>query len=79
MDIVKLKRSITHLSKYRGSKEADLIISAFVKNNLHKLSNKQIIELHQLLLLDDEYFFYSIKGSVLSNKFKEFYNELQTN
>ena len=54
MNIEQTKKSILYKAKYRGTKEADLIISNFIKKNINEFSDQEMVKLNKLLALDDE-------------------------
>tara|TARA_Y100001970_G_scaffold289680_1_gene420852 strand:- start:902 stop:1159 length:258 start_codon:yes stop_codon:yes gene_type:complete len=49
-----LKKKIIYRSKYRGSKEMDVLMSSFVKSVISNLETNDLIKLHELVNLDDE-------------------------
>ena len=65
-DIEKLKKKIIYRSNYRGTKEMDKLLGAFIKKYINKLSNDDLIDLEKLLDLDDDNLY-------------NFYNSLNTN
>ena len=50
----KLKKSIVYRSTHRGSKEMDLLLGDFVKNNINDLNDSELIELSNLIQAEDE-------------------------
>ena len=50
----KLKRSIVYRSSHRGSKEMDLLLGNFVKNNINNFSESELIDLNNLIQAEDE-------------------------
>ena len=54
INITNLKKKITYRSNYRGTKEMDILLSAFVKSIIDKLSLDELDELNALLNLEDE-------------------------
>ena len=67
LDIEELKRKILYRCTYRGTKEMDILMSSFVKSIIHKLNNKSLIKLNDLVNLDDENL-YKIKNSIIIKK-----------
>jgi len=63
LDIEDLKRKILYRCSYRGTKEMDILMRAFVKSIIDKLNNKNLIELNDLVNLDDENL-HKIKNSI---------------
>ena len=49
-----LKKQIIYRSNHRGTKEMDLLLGNFVKKNINKLNDDNLIDLDNLLSLDDE-------------------------
>ena len=64
-DIDQLKKKILYRSNYRGTKEMDKLLGAFVKKNIDILNYKDLIDLEKLLDIDD-------------NNLYNFYNNLKT-
>ena len=62
-----LKKRLIYRSQYRGTKEMDILMRAFVKSIIDKLNNKNLIELNDLVNLDDEKL-YKIRNSVAITK-----------
>tara|TARA_B100001029_G_C15040629_1_gene443348 strand:+ start:1564 stop:1818 length:255 start_codon:yes stop_codon:yes gene_type:complete len=59
-----LKRKIKYRSEYRGIKEMDLLLSAFVKKYIDELDYNELLDLYTILEKDDDIIFkwYSNKG-----------------
>tara|TARA_Y100001970_G_scaffold102265_1_gene128428 strand:+ start:3795 stop:4082 length:288 start_codon:yes stop_codon:yes gene_type:complete len=49
-----IKRKIKYRSEYRGIKEMDLLLSAFVKKYIDKLTYDELCDLYKLLEKDDD-------------------------
>ena len=64
-DTDQLKKKILYRSNYRGTKEMDKLLGAFVKKNIDTLDYKDLIDLEKLLDIDD-------------NNLYNFYNNLTT-
>ena len=52
-----LKKKILYLSKYRGTKEMDLLLSNFVKKYINVFSVEELKQLYDLLNFDDDSLF----------------------
>ena len=49
-----LKRQILYRSTHRGTKEMDLLLGNFVKNNIDKFDYDDLKDLEKLLFIEDE-------------------------
>ena len=49
-----LKKQIIYRSTHRGTKEMDLLLGKFVKENINSFSDLELIELDSIIKLDDE-------------------------
>ena len=49
-----LKKKIIYRSTHRGSKEMDILLGNFVKNNIDSLNDKELYNLLEILLIEDE-------------------------
>ncbi|MFL2889296.1 MAG: succinate dehydrogenase assembly factor 2 [Pelagibacteraceae bacterium] len=76
-----LKQKIIYRSNYRGTKEMDILLSSFVRQNIDKLSENELNDLEKFLNYEDEiiYNFYQnnitnkdIKDNSVSEIFKKF-------
>ncbi len=65
IDTEQLKKKIIYRSNYRGTKEMDKLLSAFIKKYINNLDLKDLHDLEKLLDLDD-------------NNLYNFYNGLKT-
>ena len=54
IDIENLKKRIIYRSQYRGTKEMDKLLGAFVTKYISNLNNQQLLKLEKFLDLDDE-------------------------
>jgi antitoxin CptB len=54
IDIENLKKRIIYRSQYRGTKEMDKLLGAFVTKYISILNNQQLLKLEKFLDLDDE-------------------------
>tara|TARA_B100001121_G_C18348641_1_gene461419 strand:+ start:334 stop:591 length:258 start_codon:yes stop_codon:yes gene_type:complete len=66
VDIEQIKKKIIYRSNYRGTKEMDKLLGAFIKKYLDHLDYKDLNGLIKLLEIDD-------------NNLYNFYNGLNTN
>ena len=72
-NIDNLKKKILYRSKYRGTKEMDLLLGNFVNKNIDKFNDIELKELDKLLKIDDEilqrwYFEKNAENLIPSNK-----------
>ena len=65
LNVEQLKKKIIYRSDYRGTKEMDKLLGAFVKKYIDVLDNKDLMDLERLLDIDD-------------NNLYNFYNNLKT-
>tara|TARA_A100001234_G_scaffold175876_1_gene157537 strand:+ start:208 stop:465 length:258 start_codon:yes stop_codon:yes gene_type:complete len=65
-DIEQIKKKIIYRSNYRGTKEMDKLLGAFINKYLDQLDYNDLNELIRLLEIDD-------------NNLYNFYNGLETN
>jgi antitoxin CptB len=49
-----LKKKLLYRASYRGTKEMDILLSSFVKNNIEKLDIDLLKELEKFLEFEDE-------------------------
>ncbi len=85
INIDELKKKIVYRSNYRGTKEMDNLLGAFVKKYINQLKKEDLVELEKFLNIDDDnlYKFYNnfqtdivIENNYVSNLYKKFkYNE----
>ena len=61
INIENLKKRIIYRSQYRGTKEMDKLLGAFVLEYIEKLNEHQLFKLEQFLNIDDDslYKFYN--------------------
>ena len=80
-EIDKLKKRLLYRSQYRGTKEMDKLIGAFVKAKINTLNIEELNELEKFLEIDDDnlYKFYNnqktqitIKKNKILSLFKNF-------
>ena len=65
-DIEQIKKKIIYRSNYRGTKEMDKLLGAFIRKYLDQLNGEDLNQLIKLLEIDD-------------NNLYNFYNGLNTN
>ena len=53
INIDELKKKIIYRSNYRGTKEMDKLLGAFVKKYIDELSDNDLVKLEKLLDIDD--------------------------
>ena len=53
INIDELKKKIIYRSNYRGTKEMDKLLGAFVRKYINDLSDNDLIKLEKLLNIDD--------------------------
>ena len=54
LDIDELKRKIIYKSKYRGTKEMDILLSSFVESIISQLNKEGLENLLNFLNIDDD-------------------------
>ena len=54
LDINELKRKIIYRSKYRGTKEMNILLSSFVEGIITQLNEEELENLLNLLNIDDD-------------------------
>ena len=72
-DIELLKKKIIYKSSYRGVKELDIILRAFVKKNINKLNINDLRDLFDFLNNDDEVIYKFRQGFGVKEKIKKSY------
>ena len=58
-----LKKQIIYRSTHRGSKEMDLLLGNFVKNNIDALNDIELKYLEEFLLIEDEILYANMSRS----------------
>ena len=76
INIDQLKKKIIYRSNYRGTKEMDKLLGAFVKKNINKLNNQDLIDLEKFLDIDDDNLYNFYNGINTEIKFKK--NKINT-
>ena len=88
LNIDQLKKKIIYRSNYRGTKEMDKLLGAFIKKIINQLSLIELIALEKWLDIDDDnlYKFYNglktdfiFQDSVINSLFKSFKYEKDDN
>ena len=62
MNIDELKKKIIYRSNYRGTKEMDKLLGAFVKKYINDLSDDDLVKLEKLLDIDDSNLYNFLNG-----------------
>ena len=62
MNIDELKKKIIYRSNYRGTKEMDKLLGAFVKKYINDLSDEDLVKLEKLLDIDDPNLYNFLNG-----------------
>ena len=69
-NIDQFKKKIIYRATYRGTKEMDKLLGAFVSKYLNDLNNNDLIELERLLDIDDTNLYNFYNGLETDIKFK---------
>ena len=77
-----LKKQIIYRSSHRGTKEMDLLLGNFVKQNIDKFTNSELRDLEKLMEVEDEilqkWFFEKSNENLISfNKVTEMLKEFK--
>ena len=62
INIDELKKKIIYRSNYRGTKEMDKLLGAFVKKYINDLSDDDLVKLEKLLDIDDANLYNFLNG-----------------
>ncbi len=62
INIDELKKKIIYRSNYRGTKEMDKLLGAFVKTYINDLSDDDLMKLEKLLDIDDSNLYNFLNG-----------------
>ena len=62
INIDELKKKIIYRSNYRGTKEMDKLLGAFVKKYINDLSDDDLLKLEKLLDIDDSNLYNFLNG-----------------
>ena len=68
--IEQLKKKIIYRSNYRGTKEMDKLLGAFVKEYIDKLNKEDLFDLEKLLEIDDNNLYNYFNGLNTDFEFK---------
>ena len=77
-----LKKQIIYRSSHRGTKEMDLLLGNFVKQNIDKFTNPELRDLEKLMEIEDdilqEWYFEKSNDNLISfNKVTEMLKEFK--
>ena len=70
-ELENLKKKILYRSNYRGTKELDLILSAFVQKYIKNLNKTELNDLNEFLNLEDEEIFNFLKSGQKNKNIKK--------
>ncbi len=62
------KKKLLYRSNYRGTKEMDILLSQFVKENIDSFNEDQLLELDKFLDFEDEVILNFYNYSIISEK-----------
>ena len=62
INIDELKKKIIYRSNYRGTKEMDKLLGAFVKKYINDLNDDDLVKLEKLLDIDDSNLYNFLNG-----------------
>ena len=62
INIDELKKKIIYRSNYRGTKEMDKLLGAFVNKHINDLSEDDLVKLEKLLDIDDSNLYNFLNG-----------------
>tara|TARA_Y100001935_G_C17161768_1_gene435665 strand:- start:53 stop:316 length:264 start_codon:yes stop_codon:yes gene_type:complete len=65
-----LKKKITYRANYRGTKEMDKLLSAFISEYIETLNENELLDLEKLLDIDDNNLYNFYNGLETDIKFK---------
>ena len=76
------KKRLIYRASYRGTKEMDMLLSAFVNKFIEKFDEKELLELEKFLNFEDEiiynYYHYKIiKGEINKNKIAKLFENFK--
>ena len=76
------KKKLLYRSNYRGTKEMDILLSKFVKENINSFDKEQLLELDKFLDFEDEvilnFYNYSItKENIDKNKISKIFKNFR--
>jgi antitoxin CptB len=68
IDTEDFKKKIIYRSRYRGTKEMDILLSSFTQKYINTLTDIELVYLCNLLDLDDENLYNFNQGKILDKK-----------
>tara|TARA_B110000967_G_scaffold194397_1_gene222857 strand:- start:428 stop:682 length:255 start_codon:yes stop_codon:yes gene_type:complete len=68
-ELESLKKKLLYRSSYRGTKEMDILLSNFVRENIEKLTESQLNELEEFLNFEDEDIYNFYQKNISNKKF----------
>lgn len=68
-ELESLKKKLLYRSSYRGTKEMDILLSNFVRENIEKLTESQLNELEEFLNFEDEDIYNFYQKNITNKKF----------
>ena len=76
------KKRLIYRASYRGTKEMDMLLSAFVNKFIEKFDEEELVELEKFLNFEDEiiynYYHYKIiKGGINKNKISKLFENFK--
>ena len=69
-ELESLKKKLLYRSSYRGTKEMDILLSNFVRENIEKLTESQLNELEEFLNFEDEDIYNFYQKNISNKKFE---------
>ena len=66
-----LKKKIIYRANYRGTKEMDKLLSAFISEYIETLNKNELLDLEKLLDIDDNNLYNFYNGLITNVKFEE--------
>ena len=66
-----IKKKIRYRAEYRGIKEMDILLSAFVKKYIDNFNYEELSQLFEILELDDDIIFKWYSSKDFTDKFPE--------
>ena len=70
-DIENLKKRILYISQYRGTKEMDKLLFAFVSKHIDSMEISSLLNLDKFLNINDEDLYKFYNGSEVNLKFED--------
>ena len=67
-ELESLKKKLLYRSNYRGTKEMDILLSNFVRQNIEQLTESQLHELEEFLNFEDEEIYNYYQNNISSKK-----------